>query len=926
MPIIKLYDHPFAGGRPSIFEHRHIAEWLIQQYGDHPDVSVQVFEGEPSAATEITSDIRALVANRAAEYTVLQSPGAQAVVAAFALWATAAVAIGAAVAVLLTPKSPSVGDQNRTIGSPNNDLAERTNKVRVLKRIEDIYGTVRSLPSLIMPTYTKYINHVQYEYAYYCVGRGYYSIADLRDGETLLSEIDGARAAIYDPFTSPNSGDYPVATVGDSIEDDILTVSRSNEIDGFTLKALNQVQLIDPDTYDFVPAALFPASGDVIRQSTGRPNMASVIAPGDTLTVTMTSATASVNSTGISASTTDDSFNGSGFDNLGLEAGDTITVSGFTDGANNGTFTVASATNTKIVVTSNLVTEADGDEVTITRTVDYSGTYEVDSVEDGYVILTTTTFTGRINDKSCTVAIDGVDEWSSWITLPQTTRTQVWMNLIALNGIFKDGGEGKVQNSAEIEFEIEKLDASLSPTGTVETVTETISGATSDTRAVTIEHVTSFTGPCRVRARRTTPYNYEYAGAVVDEIKWADLYSVSPVESTDFGNVTTIHTVTKATLLALAAKQRQLNCLASRLLPTYNGSEWSGSFDSDGRLLTGTISATSRWIDILAAVSIDPWIGSRSIDDLDMRQLWATYQAVENWYPDFAKFNYTFDSDNTSYEDTVRVIADACFCTAYRQNGKIRFAFQREQTSSNLPTFTHRNKRPDAETITRTFANDGEYDGVEFVYTDPDTERQETIRLPLDGNYTKLKKIEIPGIRSFVTAWVRANRELQRIRSQRMVLEFEATTDARLLLPGTRIDVVDDTRFTRYGGEVVGQSGLELTLSQPVSFTEGESHSIILMRRDGTTQSITCTAGASANKVILSGLPDEPVVTTYSQDGIRTIYSFASDSVRANQSWLVQEIEPRDQDFVRIRAINYTPDYYAYDTGEIPDKNSIIYA
>ena len=54
-----------------------------------------------------------------------------------------------------------------------------------------------------MPSYSKYINNIQYEYSYLCIGRGYYSIADVRDGETLLSDIDGARAAIYDPFTSP---------------------------------------------------------------------------------------------------------------------------------------------------------------------------------------------------------------------------------------------------------------------------------------------------------------------------------------------------------------------------------------------------------------------------------------------------------------------------------------------------------------------------------------------------------------------------------------------------------------------------------------------------------------------------------------------------------------------------------------------------
>ena len=131
---------------------------------------------------------------------------------------------------------------------------------------------------------------------------------------------------------------------------------------------------------------------------------------------------------------------------------------------------------------------------------------------------------------------------------------------------------------------------------------------------------------------------------------------------------------------------------------------------------------------------------------------------------------------------------------------------------------------------------------------------------------------------------------IPKLRNRRLVLDFEATTDARLLLPGARIDVVDDTRFKRYGGEVVGQSGLELTLSQPVEFTAGQSHSIILMRRDGTTQSIACTAGSRSNKVILSGLPAEDLVTEYSESGIRTIYSFAADSVRDSQSWLVQEI------------------------------------
>ena len=37
------------------------------------------------------------------------------------------------------------------------------------------------------------------------------------------------------------------------------------------------------------------------------------------------------------------------------------------------------------------------------------------------------------------------------------------------------------------------------------------------------------------------------------------------------------------------------------------------------------------------------------------------------------------------------MIANAVFCIAYRQNGKIRFTFDKPQTSSTA-LFTHRNK------------------------------------------------------------------------------------------------------------------------------------------------------------------------------------------------------------------------------------------
>jgi hypothetical protein len=522
-----------------------------------------------------------------------------------------------------------------------------------------------------------------------------------------------------------------------------------------------------------------------------------------------------------------------------------------------------------------------------------------------------------------TVQIAGKSNASDWITLPDTDRTEVWVNVTAPNGMFKDDG-GKSVAGVNFSLHIEQLTSSLVPTGNLEIVTGYLSGSVSDERADTVEHATGWTGPARVLMVRMSDYDYAFEGTVQDEIKWADLYSVSPVSKTDFGNLTTVHTITQATARATAVKSRQVNALASRLLPIYNGSTFSGAFDATGRLVSGTIAATSKLVDIIAAVSVDPKIGARDLaTEVDMVQIWGVQQLLDAWNPVCGQFNYTFDSDNISFEETVISIANAGFCIAYRQNGKIRFALDRAQTVS-AALFTHRNKKPNAETITRRFASDAEYDGVEFVYVDPDSQQSETIKLPLDGSYTKLKKFEIAGIRSYPQAWLRANRELKKLLGQRISIETTTTLDARSLLPNSRIDVVDNTRFASCDGEVVGQSGLVLTLSQPVVFLPDLPHSIVLMRRDGSLQSIPVTVGNSANSVVLQSLPSEAITTAYGADGIRTIFSFAAESARGAMAYLVQEMDISDGQYVTVKAINYSADYYAADYAAIPAKASVI--
>ncbi len=89
-------------------------------------------------------------------------------------------------------------------------------------------------------------------------------------------------------------------------------------------------------------------------------------------------ADASVISAGsVSVDDTDDSFNSSAAFADNVQPGDIITTSDFTDDANNGEFKVISATTSKIVVDSSLVTELENDR-TITRRVLYGDTPDPD--------------------------------------------------------------------------------------------------------------------------------------------------------------------------------------------------------------------------------------------------------------------------------------------------------------------------------------------------------------------------------------------------------------------------------------------------------------------------------------------------------------------------------------------------------------------
>lgn len=159
--------------------------------------------------------------------------------------------------VFLLPTLPDV--PNVQTGSANNSLSERGNRARPNARIPDIFGTVRAIPDMLAVPYRVFESHREVEISYMCLGRGLYYIEDVRDGDTLISNISGASVAVYGPNTSPNSGVSPQLQIGTAISDPIFNVVRLNDVNGQVLKAPNDTAVRADQEVTFMDGGILQA-------------------------------------------------------------------------------------------------------------------------------------------------------------------------------------------------------------------------------------------------------------------------------------------------------------------------------------------------------------------------------------------------------------------------------------------------------------------------------------------------------------------------------------------------------------------------------------------------------------------------------------------------------------------------------------------
>ncbi|WP_059212503.1 host specificity factor TipJ family phage tail protein [Acinetobacter baumannii] len=833
--------------------------------------------------------------------------------------------------VLTMPKP-----QAPVAGSSNNELAQRSNQARLNARIPDIFGKVRSYPDLIAQTYTIYKDGIEIEECLMCIGRGYFQILDMRDGDTDVANIAGTSVSVYDPFTSIVG--TPMYQVGESFTELPKFVRTSASINGQTIELPNKAVLESSNVWFQSPNLIKGAGLDFTQFFAANDRVALSGAVYGVQDVNLSgSIMVNENKMVIIESSTN-------IDNPNLFKGLQLTgalvdietttgtppvtemntrdlsgqyvVSGVTKTVITGGFhyeiTLSNPekvnanwqyVNNSYTITAGAVLNRNANSITL------DDTYTINSVTADTIALVNPSAINNEWDKLLTlpnqstqgqevlVRFDAVsNKYVGWFNFDMPEATQAVFNFFFPNGLFYQDSKGGVwEEGITVVIELQAIDSNGDPVGSITTINQEIRANNKSQFGRTIYIDLPTAGSFRFRLSRTTATQ---AGKTQDTCKIKSVYGMAESTISDYGNVTIVRSRTVATDGALSIKERKLNCLVNRKLPV------------DG---TGPLQGTRSAGQALINLALDQYIGRRTSTEVDIAQINAEIAKVNAYFGSdlMSEFNYTIDDDNLSFEEIAGMVASSAFCEPYRFGSLTRLKFEQPQENAVL-LFNHRNKVPLTEKRSYTFGVQKDYDGVELEYTSDVDDARVKYTIPEDITPKNPLKITTTGIRNEAQAKTRAWREWNKLQYKYISCEMEVLDESELLIRNDRILVANNTVVDTQDGEIESVDGLIVKTSQPCTFEAGHDYYIYLQMSDATVDMVPCTSGEDKYHVVLSRPPVQPLVVAADRY-VKTLYTLVRADQVEVQAFMLEELAPQTQMTNTLKASNYDARFYERD-------------
>lgn len=846
---------------------------------------------------------------------------------------TAILAAYSVYTVLTMPKP-----QAPVAGSSNNELSQRSNQARLNARIPDIFGRVRSYPDLIAQTYTIYKDGIEIEECLMCIGRGYFQILDMRDGDTDVANIAGTSVSVYDPFTSIVG--TPIYQVGEAFTELPKFVKTSASINGQTIELPNKAVLESSNVWFQSPNLIKGAGLDFTQNFAANDRVALSGAVYGVQDVNLSGSIMVNEDKMVIIETSTNIDNPNLFKGLQLTGAlvDIVTVTGTppdevteTNTRDlSGQYVVSGVTKT--VITGGFhyeITLSNPEKInanwqyvnksyTITagallnrnaNSITLDDTYTINSVTTDKIALVNPSAINNEWDKLLTlpnqstqgqevlVRFDAVsNKYVGWFNFDMPEAEQAVFNFFFPNGLFYQDSKGGVwEEGITVVIELQAINSDGDPVGAITTFNKEIRANNKSQFGKTIYIDLPTAGSFRFRLSRTTATQ---AGKTQDTCKIKSVYGMADSAISDYGNVTIVRSRTVATDGALSIKERKLNCLVNRKLPL------------DG---TGPLQVTRSAGQALINLALDEHIGRRTSAEVDIAQINAEIIKVNEYFGSdlMSEFNYTIDDDNLSFEEIAGMVASSAFCEPYRFGSLTRLKFEQPQENAVL-LFNHRNKVPLTEKRSYTFGVQKDYDGVELEYTSDEDDARIKYIIPEDITPKNPLKITTTGIRNGAQAKTRAWREWNKLRYKYMSCEVEVLDESELLIRNDRILIADNTIVDTQDGEIESVDGLIIQTSQPCTFDVDSDYFIHLQISNATVDVVPCTAGIDKYHVVLSRPPVQPLVVSDDRY-VKTLYTLVRADQTEAQAFMLEELTPQTQMTNTLKASNYDARFYERD-------------
>ncbi|WP_336916586.1 host specificity factor TipJ family phage tail protein [Acinetobacter modestus] len=930
MSQLHIYENPLDASSITIETTDNVLRRFLEIKSQYPQA--RIYKNIPSLENDITpfdkvSALNLLDADPTDNFHIVCHAG-EPVTIFYAIVAIIAIAS----AIYAYSNIPSANKALGELGSGNNDLTSRENKQRIGQRVADIYGKVKAIPDLIAPSYIYYVDKQEIEESLMCLGRGYYHIQDVKDGDTTLSTIVGSACSFYEP--NSNITGTPQIQIGDAFTEKPIVAKACTAINGQVLnEGTEDITNLD---VDFQLTALYPNRLKTLNPSI---DMRDSFEVGNTVLLNMTTlgvANASVSSDSIPKSTGElhiqttqvlDSLNFKALqinslmlDGLNLAGSyEVLNIAQVVDGYKcflkdpeliNSNWSLIIDADNKMGFFSGILQNS-------TDSINLGGEYpSIVNVGIDYIDLEVPTALQDQWDKLQTISIGQTDiglkkvvsSWLGWFYIDYNDIEELIFNFYFPQGLRIIGFKSNVYNeTAGWTIEYQEVVNGV-PTGPItqhlEYLTDNISNSFGFTTRLQMPHM--FQDGVRFRVKKEAEIWADNVQQRFRETKLKSVYACAVSNKLTYDDVTIVRTKTIGTNEATSVKNRMLNCIATRKIYSYR----TGVKSAD-RI------ATSNFADIVCAVTTDERIGRRDISTLDVANLYAVADDIDAYFGVPIQFNYTFDDAKISYEETLATIANAVFCDARRESNQIFFVFEKPQEVPVL-LFNHRNKKPESEKRSFRFGTNKDYDGVKLKWVDPNDAWSETeIKLP-DSNVVNAKELEIKGITNQQQAMLIAYRALNKLNYQKQSVEFSAYHETDLVTRNDLILVANDVRpMLISSGVVLEQIGLYLTLSQPCVLASDKSYVIHLQLPNKQVDVIQIVQGDNEYEVLLARATSSLIVLEYDGNISASTYLVTTDTESKRDLFLITEKSGGSAES-SITAINYTDSYYQNDKDFYP--------